>query len=642
MKILSIGNSFAIDTMTHLAKVALDLGVKEVKIACLYIGGCSINRHWNNAQHDLAEYQYYVDEGDGWKITPNVSIRTAVMEEEWDWISIQHGTGDGSFYTKAESYVNLRSLVQHVKSIAWDGAKIAFNMAWVGEKGKKHHEIEYYDGNQEAFFKNIVSVTRTVVGAISEIDMISPTGVAVQNARTSKLSTLTRDHFHLTKDVGRYLASLTFFKALTGMNIETIQWAPNGVSAYAKEVAIESVKNAFSNPYHVTKTEVKGMVCKEIFEKIDELYEKYLDVLEDICNIESPTLYKEGVDKVGAYFMKIAKEHGWEIEVSKQEVSGDAICITMNPEAKLEPVAVSGHMDTVHPVGAFGTPAVRRDEDNIYGPGVTDCKGGIVAAVLAMDALEQCGFQNRPIQLLLQSDEENSSISSNLATINYICDKAKDAVAFLNLEGVKCKSSKAIIQRKGILRYRFHIHGKAVHSSRCYEGANAVAEAAYKIIQLEKMKDENGLTCNCGVISGGTVANTVAEECSFLVDIRFATMEELECVKTEVTRIAQQTTVQGCTCSIETVSYRPPMERCEKNEKLLEKMNAIFKDSGLSTLLGEKVNGGSDAAYATIAGIPCVDGIGVKGDRIHSVEEFAIKKSLAESAKRIAAVIYGI
>jgi hypothetical protein len=35
LKILSIGNSFAIDTLTHLADVALDLGFENVKIACL-------------------------------------------------------------------------------------------------------------------------------------------------------------------------------------------------------------------------------------------------------------------------------------------------------------------------------------------------------------------------------------------------------------------------------------------------------------------------------------------------------------------------------------------------------------------------------------------------------------------------------
>ena len=45
--------------------------------------------------------------------------------------------------------------------------------------------------------------------------------------------------------------------------------------------------------------------------------------------------------------------------------------------------------------------------------------------------------------------------------------------------------------------------GVAAHGAYCaIEGANAIAEAAYKIIELNKYKDDDGLTINCGVISG--------------------------------------------------------------------------------------------------------------------------------------------
>lgn len=49
-------------------------------------------------------------------------------------------------------------------------------------------------------------------------------------------------------------------------------------------------------------------------------------------------------------------------------------------------------MDTVHPVGLFGTPPVKQEGDKIYGPGVVDCKGGIVAAFFAMRTLNDCRF----------------------------------------------------------------------------------------------------------------------------------------------------------------------------------------------------------------------------------------------------------
>ncbi len=375
---------------------------------------------------------------------------------------------------------------------------------------------------------------------------------------------------------------------------------------------------------------------KQLFEKIDELSERYLDILEDVCNIESPTDFKKGVDAVAKYFADMARARGWKTEVVEQEVAGDALCITLNPDAKKQPLSVSGHIDTVHPVGLFGYPPVRRDEKNMYGPGVMDCKGGVVAAVLAMDALEQCGFTERPVQLLIQSDEENNSSSSNKATINYICKKAEGSVAFLNLEGHQ--SGTAVIRRKGILRYRFTVHGRATHSAKCTEGANAITEAAYKIIELEKMKDSEGLTCNCGVIEGGSAPNTVADTCRFYADIRFSSPEELAKAKKTAEEIANDTKVPGCSCALEEISLRPAMKYSEKNNELLDRMNEIYKENNMPVLAGRFAPGGSDAAYITECGIPCIDSLGVSGNHIHSTDEYTELKSLAESAKRIAAV----
>ena len=378
----------------------------------------------------------------------------------------------------------------------------------------------------------------------------------------------------------------------------------------------------------------------EIFKGIDSLENEYIAFLDKVCNIESPTSNKAGVDEVGRCFIEEAKRLGFEIELLTQEVAGDAICITMNPDAEREPICVSGHIDTVHPVGLFGYPPVTRDEEKTYGPGVMDCKGGVVAALMAMEALAKCGFKSRPVRLLIQSDEETGSSTSGKATINYICEKAKGSVAFLNLEGQS--GNTAVIKRKGILRYKFEITGRAAHSSICYTGANAVCEAAHKIIKLEALKDPDGLTCNCGVISGGTTPNSVADKCTFSADIRFSTREEMEKGIKLLEEVAATSTIEGCTCTLQRISLRPAMPLCDRNIDLLKRMNEIYAECGLPILEGKSTMSGSDAAYVTECGIPCVDSIGTAGGRIHSKEEFIYTRSLAESAKRIAAVIYGI
>lgn len=382
------------------------------------------------------------------------------------------------------------------------------------------------------------------------------------------------------------------------------------------------------------------MSFKELFSELDRLNEKYTNVLEEVCNIESPTNFKEGVDKVAYYFADMAKEKGWKVEILKQEVAGDVVCITLNPEIDQKPISLSSHLDTVHPIGFFGYPPTKRDPDKMYGPGVLDCKGGAVTAFMAMDALERVGFKKRPVMLLLQTDEEVGSSISNHETINYICEKAKDSVGFINLEG--CIGATAVLQRKGILRLRFDIKGKAEHSSRCFQGSSAIAEAAHKIIELEKLKDKDGITCNCGVINGGTAANTVPDECSFIADIRYSTNQELEKILEIVEKISATTTIEGCSCTVTKLGDRPAMPRCDKNDKFLETINSIFKKCDLQQLSARSAFGGSDAAYSTQAGIPTVDSFGTEGGFIHSVNEFIYLKSLVESAKKIAAVCYGI
>lgn len=379
------------------------------------------------------------------------------------------------------------------------------------------------------------------------------------------------------------------------------------------------------------------MECKQLFENIDLLYNEYVEMWKEISRIESPTSDKVGVDAVGNYIISKATEQSWQVEVHEEKISGNVICITMNSEVKERPICFSAHMDTVHPHGLFGDEVVHIDDKNIYGPGVLDCKGGIVQALLVMHALKLSGFKKRPIMLLLQSDEEVGSRTSEKRTINYICEKAKNAIAFFNLEG--SSPGYACIRRKGIVYYTFKIQGIEAHSSRCaLQGANAIAEAAYKIIELEKFKDDDGVTCNCGIINGGTVPNTVPAYCEFCVNIRYATHEQLEFITAKVHEIAEKVHIPGCITTLEKTGHRVAMELVDRNIQLLDKVNKIFSQNGFSELKAGKGGGGSDAADVTEFGIPCIDSIGVTGGDVHSRSEFANLESLREYSKRLALI----
>ena len=252
LKILCIGNSFSEDTTAHLAQVALCSGFAKVKIANLYVGGCSINKHYHHAQNDLPAYRYDINEGDGWTKTPDYKISDAIKSDSWDWISIQHGTGDRSRYTEIEYYEKLPWLIDYVKNLA-PNAKIAFNMTWVGEPDFHHEEIEYYNGNQLVIYEKIADLTKENILTMPKIDVVSPTGTAIQNARTASIGLLTRDGYHLSLDTGRYIAAMTFLKALTGAEISDATFITD---ERVRNVAIEAVNNAIATPFALTPSKL--------------------------------------------------------------------------------------------------------------------------------------------------------------------------------------------------------------------------------------------------------------------------------------------------------------------------------------------------------------------------------------------------
>jgi len=252
LKILFIGNSFAVDTTEHAANIALSLGIAKIKFGTLYVGGCSIDMHYEHAMNDLGAYTYYTNTGEGWNAEEGYRMSDAIKSEDWDFIAIQHGTHGKSRYTSAECYVNLTPLIRYVKALAPEKTKIAFNLTWMGESTRQHHEILSYDGNIAAMRKKLEEVTQEVILGNPLVDLLIPTGTAIENARTSQIGLLTRDCYHLSVDKGRYIAALTLIATITDLRIDDITWTPKGVDEYARRVAVESANNAVKYPLEIT------------------------------------------------------------------------------------------------------------------------------------------------------------------------------------------------------------------------------------------------------------------------------------------------------------------------------------------------------------------------------------------------------
>ena len=115
IKVLAIGNSFSVDAVEqHLYELAQAQGDSLV-IGNAYIGGCSLDRHWNNVQTGKRDYQYRKVVGGTLTNRKNACIEEIVMDEPWDIVTLQQCSPTSGLDT---SYTHLYDLADYVRKWA--------------------------------------------------------------------------------------------------------------------------------------------------------------------------------------------------------------------------------------------------------------------------------------------------------------------------------------------------------------------------------------------------------------------------------------------------------------------------------------------------------------------------------------------
>ena len=219
MKVLSIGNSFSQDAHKWLHKLAQKNGV-DIESANLYIGGCTLEMHWNNVLGNKADYSLELNGARGERF---VSLYEALTMDEWDVVTLQQAS---PFSGRPQSYFpylpNLVNLVRELQP----SAKIYFYQTWSYERDRESSSFNAYNCDQKEMFRRIEDASEMaskVIGA-----PIIYVGRVIQNLRENVEEfdykkgglSLNRDGFHLTLDYGRFAAAATFFCTLTGKHVK--------------------------------------------------------------------------------------------------------------------------------------------------------------------------------------------------------------------------------------------------------------------------------------------------------------------------------------------------------------------------------------------------------------------------------------
>lgn len=213
-KILLISNSFGVDATRYLYGIARKAG-EEVSVACLFVGGCSLYRHYRNMLSEEAAYQLHYN---GHATPFRLSIKEALLADEWDIVTFQQASPKSGDFSTYEPF--LTELSAYVKKYA-PGAKQYIHAIWAWSDARLSLKAEApYKTSAEMFaadHKAYAEAARAI-----NADGFIPCTAAMEKLYSRIGDDTYRDGGHASHGVGRYMLALVWFGTLFGKSVEGI------------------------------------------------------------------------------------------------------------------------------------------------------------------------------------------------------------------------------------------------------------------------------------------------------------------------------------------------------------------------------------------------------------------------------------
>jgi glutamate carboxypeptidase len=347
-------------------------------------------------------------------------------------------------------------------------------------------------------------------------------------------------------------------------------------------------------------------------------------------SIESPSHDAKSVNKVVDHVEGQFKDLGLKLDRTPgRDGFGDIlVCSTtddMTAGKGGKGILVLAHLDTVHPIGMIEKDLkVRREGDSIFGPGIYDMKAGGYIAYYALRHLIRQGKKTKlPVTFLFIPEEEVGSPTSRSKIEELAAGHKYALVMEPGRDG-----DKVVTSRKGVGRFTLTVKGAASHAGvRHQDGRSAIHEMARQIMRIEAKTDyARGITCNVGLIQGGSGVNVVPADCRIDVDLRVPTPELAE----EMTHwfLGLEPIGKEVELTVEGGMNRPPYTKDAGITDLFGKAQAIYREIGKELADVPLTGGGSDGNFTAALGIPTLDGLGADGKGAHAAYEQIYYSSL--------------
>lgn len=391
-------------------------------------------------------------------------------------------------------------------------------------------------------------------------------------------------------------------------------------------------------------------------ELIRENHDGDIELLQRAVNTSSGTQNLAGVRRVGDLFGAELAGLGFTVRWADMpaEMHRAGHLVAERRGTKGPRLLLIGHLDTVFE--GEGQRFVREDT-LARGAGTSDMKGGDVAMIAALRALNRIGaLDGAQLIVVMTGDEEAAGSPLDVARRDLI-DAAKRSDIALAFEGGR--AARVSISRRGASSWTLTTTARQAHSAGVFSagaGYGSVYEAARILDTFRReLAGDPTLTFNPGLIAGGTEVrrdssattvvasgktNIIAPMTVVHGDLRFLRETQKDSTRARMRAIVEQH-LPGTDAQISFRDSYPAMPPTAGGAALLAQFDAVSRALGYGPVQSDppESRGAGDVSFVAPY-LTGMDGLGVSGRGAHSPDESVDLNSLVMAGERAAILMY--
>ena len=353
--------------------------------------------------------------------------------------------------------------------------------------------------------------------------------------------------------------------------------------------------------------------------KADINKERLLKTFTGLLRINSPSFREK---ELGDLLAGRLRERGCRVITQKYDKSFNLIAFKKGNTAKIQPLLLSGHMDTIEPTEGIRF-SIQADRVSSTGNTVlgADDKSALAQILEALAVLQEKDLPHGDLEIVFTSAEEKGL--SGAKNLDFKRIRSRYGLVLDSGGSV----GKLVVAAPSHITYEMRITGKAAHAGiEPEKGISAIRVAAEVISAVPNGRINAGTTANIGIINGGTATNVVPKEVIIHGELRSHDDKTLHNTRRAIFDTARRI-VKKNKAGIHIDDHEEYQSfKISEHDRFLEFMDGVVNRCGI-TPVHAVTGGGSDANIFNKRGIKTIN-ISTGMQKVHSNEEYILLKDL--------------